>query len=178
MSHAKPTLGYPSRTAAVAALQAQGLSNGDIAAKLGISTSTVTALKGKASKPSTRLTSEQIDDLVERRERGWSYQRLARRYGVSPGAVHYQCLKHGAISPRQRRHPVPTEPRVDGVRAGKPQRRFTADEDRALLAFEAQGLSYAEIARRSGRALTSVRIRLMTLALHEEIPTFPSGAAA
>ncbi|WP_408586553.1 hypothetical protein [Novosphingobium sp.] len=56
------------------------------------------------------------------------------------------------------------------------QRRFTATEDEKLLQLEARGLNYTAIARELGRPLTSVRIRLMTLALREDIPTFPAEA--
>lgn len=170
MGAPKPCLGYPSRTAAVAALQAEGLSNAAIAAKIGIASSTVTALMGKPERPRQKLTSDQLDDLIERRERGWSYERLAQRYGVTPGAIHYQCLRHGVVSPNQRRTQVPAQPTVHITRTGKQQRRFTDEEDRALLALEAQGLKVREIARRLGRPNTSTRIRLMTLALREDLP--------
>ena len=43
-----PTLGYPTRTAAVQALRAQGLSSGAIARKIGIEVKTVTALEASA----------------------------------------------------------------------------------------------------------------------------------
>ncbi|MER9211600.1 hypothetical protein NKI54_05955 [Mesorhizobium sp. M0663] len=45
MSSAKPTLGYPSRTAAVAAFRAQGMEINAIAERIGISPSTVSALE-------------------------------------------------------------------------------------------------------------------------------------
>lgn len=166
----KPSLGYPSRSAAVQALQAQGLSNTAIAERLGISSSTVTALGGKAGRPARRLTEEQISDLIERREKGWGHDRLAERYGVTPGAIHYQCLKHGAVSPHQRLRATPTQPGQRVGRDGRVQRLFTADEDARLLALEAEGLTYSEIARRIGRPNTSTRIRLMTLALREDLP--------
>lgn len=44
MSAAKPTLGYPSRTAAVQALRAQGLDDRTIAERIGIAVGTVGAL--------------------------------------------------------------------------------------------------------------------------------------
>lgn len=170
MGAPKPCLGYPSRTAAVQALQAKGIDNATIAARIGIRPSLVTALAGKAEKPCRKLTDEQIADLIDRRERGWSYERLAQRYGVSPGAIHYQCLKHGAVSPKQRQRPVPTEPGHRTTRNGRVQRLFTVEDDRQLLELEHQGLTYNAIARHVGRAYTSVRIRLMTLALREDIP--------
>lgn len=166
----KPCLGYPSRSAAVKALQAKGMDNATIAARIGIRPSLVTALAGKAEKPYRKLTDEQIADMIERRERGWGYERLAQRYNVSPGAIHYQCLKHGAVSPKQRQRPVPTSSGERQLRDGRVQRLFTVEDDRQLLELERQGLTYNAIARQVGRAYTSVRIRLMTLALREDIP--------
>ena len=45
MPGAKPTLGYPSRTAAVMALLDEGLNYDEIAARIGISTNTVRSLE-------------------------------------------------------------------------------------------------------------------------------------
>lgn len=45
MSNPKPTLGYPSRTAAIHALRAQGLSTRQIAEAIGIPTQRVSALE-------------------------------------------------------------------------------------------------------------------------------------
>lgn len=116
----------------------------------------------------TKLNPEQIEQIVERRERGQSYDRLAKDFGVSPGAVYYQCLKHGALSPRQRFLPVPTEQRTTHCKNGVTQRTFTPEEDRRMLELEMEGLSYLEISRRVGRAYTSVRMRIMRLAMAEE----------
>lgn len=118
----------------------------------------------------SKLTPDQVEDIVSRRERGWSYDRIAARHGVTAGAVHYQCLKHGAVSPKARRKPVPTEPSAIVARDGRTQRRFTQADDARLLELEAKGMKYTHIAREIGRAYTSVRIRLMTLALHEDVP--------
>ena len=166
----KPCLGYRSRSAAVRALQADGKSNAEIAAMIGIPVKTICALGGKPEMPLRRLSEEAINDIIERRERGWGYDQLAERHGVSPGAIHYQCLKHGAVSPRQRVRPVPTEAKERIGRDGRVQRCFTVAEDKQLIALESQGLSYSEISRRTGRAYTSVRIRLMSLAMREELP--------
>jgi Zn-dependent peptidase ImmA (M78 family) len=146
------------------------MDNATIAARIGIRPSLVTALAGRAERPHRKLTDEQIADMIERRERGWGYERLAQRYNVSPGAIHYQCLKHGAVSPKQRQRPVPTSSGERQLRDGRVQRLFTVEDDRQLLELERQGLTYNAIARQVGRAYTSVRIRLMTLALREDIP--------
>lgn len=117
----------------------------------------------------SKLTDQQIEQLVAWRERGKSYRFIAGQLGVSDSAVHYQCLKHGAISPCQRgRHPN-GGPASFVAGNGRTQRRFSPDEDRQLVDLEMEGLSYTAIARKLGRPNTSVRIRLMTLAMHDEI---------
>lgn len=161
----KPCLGYPSRSAACRALRAEGKTTAEIAALTGLSKSTVCALARKGD-PIRRLTADEIADIVARRERGQGYGYIAAIHKVSPGAVHYHCLKAGAVSPRQTFRPVPTDA---VVRQGKrTQRCFTQAEDQQLLALSMQGLSISEISRRTGRATTSVSIRLMTLAMREE----------
>ena len=118
----------------------------------------------------TKLTTKQIIEMAELREQGWSYLRLSKQFGVSLGAIHYQCLKNGAISPRQRRHPSPIEPEAVQTSQGRLLRRFTQSEDQRLLELEAEGLSCDAIAARIGRPRTSVRIRLLRLALQEDMP--------
>ncbi len=125
----------------------------------------------------TKLTLDQVADLIERRERGWSYKALAARFGVSAGAIHYQCLKHGAISPRQRITQTPDTPHSFVAGDGRTQRRFTREEDDRLLQLEAEGLRYHVIAHTIGRSYTSVRIRLMTLALRDELSERQQAAA-
>lgn len=116
-----------------------------------------------------KVSKEDVLKLVEWRERGRSHYWIAEQLGVSKSAVHYHCLKQGAISPNQKLAPVPTEPKTFIGYNGKPCRRFTVDDDNQLLALELAGKNYAEISRETGRARTSVRVRLMTLAQRDEI---------
>ena len=116
-----------------------------------------------------KLTDAQIEELCRLRERGWGYKPLAERFSVSTGAIHYQCLKNGAISPRQRAGATRIKPFSFVAGDGRTQRRFTEAEDEELIRLEQSGLKYRQIAEKIGRPLTSVRIRLMTLAMHEEI---------
>ncbi|EJL30093.1 hypothetical protein [Novosphingobium sp. AP12] len=117
----------------------------------------------------SKLSPQQIEQIVGRREElGHSYDQLAKAFGVSSGAVYYQCLKHGARGPRQRFLPVPSQQRTTHCKNGVTQRTFTEEEDRQMLALEMEGLSYLEISRRVGRAYTSVRMRIMRLAMAEE----------
>lgn len=115
-----------------------------------------------------KLTSAQIEQAVTLREKGWSYDRIAQRIDASSGAVAYQCLKAGAASPRHRYQPVPNEPRSYKRSDGRTCQRFTAEDDAQLLELRQRGLTRAEISRRTGRANTSITMRLMTLALREE----------
>ena len=117
-----------------------------------------------------KITADQSTQIAELRERGWSYGRIAMKFGVSDGAIHYHCLKQGAASPRTRgkvafADMVP----VLHARDGRTQRRFTPAEDAELQRLSLEGKKIREICEVTGRAPTSVRIRLMTLALHEEM---------
>lgn len=116
-----------------------------------------------------KLTQEQVEQIAELRERGWSYGRLAQKFGVSDGAIHYQCLKQGAYTPKTRgKIDVSRQPPIK-AKDGRTQRRFTPAEDEQMQALSLEGLSPIKVAERMGRAPTSIRIRLMTLALHEEM---------
>lgn len=117
-----------------------------------------------------KLTPGQVDQIAELRERGWSYARIATKFGVSDGAINYQCLKTGAVSPRSRGKNAIAhlQPPVVG-RDGRTQRRFSPAEDDQLQQLALGGKKIGEICEITGRAPTSVRMRLMTLALHEEM---------
>ena len=116
-----------------------------------------------------KLSEGQARQIAELRERGWSYGRLAMKFGASPGAIHYQCLKQGAFTPRTRgKKDVSRQPLIH-AKDGRTQRRFTPDEDARIQELSLQGKKISEIVKITGRAPTSVRIRLMTLALHEEM---------
>lgn len=114
-----------------------------------------------------KLSPAQAVEIAELREQGWSYDRLAERFGVSASAIHYRCLRQGARSPRSHRDRY-AGPAVIKASDGRTQRRFTPEEDARLLALDANGTSFKAMARELGRPNTSVRIRLMALALHED----------
>lgn len=117
----------------------------------------------------SKLSPAQVEEMAVLREQGWSYPRLAARYEVSAGAIHYRCLTIGALSPRSRRVP-PGGRRAGGFGFGGRVKHFTEDEDRRLLQLGRSGATIETIAAALGRARTSVRIRLMTLELKEELP--------
>jgi hypothetical protein len=114
-----------------------------------------------------KITPSQSIQIAELREKGWSQGRLALKFRVSEGAIYYHCLKQCAISPKtwgpQNHRPGET------VGTIKRQRRFSAEEDARIQALSRQGMHSNAIAREIGRAKTSVRMRLMALAMHEEM---------
>jgi transposase-like protein len=114
-----------------------------------------------------RLSPAQIEEIIDLREQGHSQYHLAKRFGVTEGAIHYQCLKHGAFSPNQRPGILPGRFLVR--RNGTVQRPFTPAEDARMTEMALSGATYTAISRTLGRAYTSVRVRLMTLAMHDEI---------
>lgn len=115
------------------------------------------------------LTPEQVEQIVEWREEGRSYKWIAARVGVTCGAINYQCLKHGALSPRARASSKADGPASYVTRTGKLCRRFTPEEDRRLLELSMAGTSYPRMAREMGRAITSIRMRLLSLAAREDL---------
>lgn len=116
-----------------------------------------------------KITEAQSVEIAELREKGWSYRRIAEKFGISDGAVHYHCLKQGAFTPKTRgKVDVSGQPPVK-AKDGRTQRRFTPAEDERMQELSLKGYAPLAIGRLMGRAPTSIRIRLMTLALHDEM---------
>lgn len=107
-----------------------------------------------------------IARLCELREAGWTYRAIAAELGCSRSGAEYHCRRLGAEPPG----PPPAARRQPPLRLrhGRPVRAFTAAEDAALTGLAAAGRSRSEIARRLGRAVSSVRVRLATIARAEE----------
>lgn len=115
-----------------------------------------------------KLSEEQIAFACEKREAGWSTTRIGKSLGVSSGAINYQCLKHGAVSPHQRATPTPETQAIYQGKDGRTFRTFTPDEDDRIMALATDGKSAREIATVMGRARTSIMMRIMLLELREE----------
>lgn len=115
-----------------------------------------------------KLTSEQKERAFDLREAGWSYKRIADAVGVSPGCVSWHCLANGIEPPRSKPWPCKSHDTVKGplvmTRGDHKVRRYTPDEDAAILKMEAGGARIAVIARHVGRRWNSVRGRMMVLA--------------
>lgn len=118
----------------------------------------------------SKLTKEQVEWACRKRETGWSTRAIGKRLGVSAGAINYQCLKYGAISPRQRRRDTPIERTTFKGKDGRTFRTFVPAEDRQLLDLAESGSKIAEIARIMGRGRTSIAMRLMLLGIREDLP--------
>lgn len=116
--------------------------------------------------PPRKYTDDQLTEAAELRETGMSHAAIARRLGMSVGAVSWHCLCLGADSPNMRgKVPVVGGPMVC-TRSGYTVRKFTADEDAIIMKMDLDGATTAEIARALGRPWNSTRGRQMTLALH------------
>ncbi|WP_030540583.1 hypothetical protein [Sphingobium sp. DC-2] len=114
------------------------------------------------------LSDEQLAEMAELRERGWGLTRIAEHFTdagtpVSRSTVNWQCLRLGADAPPRLRGRQ-TAPSAPYWRGGRSCRPWTDAEDRQLLRLEASGVSATDMARRLGRANSSVRGRLLTLA--------------
>ncbi|HEX7798776.1 MAG TPA: hypothetical protein VF402_00410 [Asticcacaulis sp.] len=115
-----------------------------------------------------RLNDAQIAEIAALRERGWGTRALALRFGVTVSLVEWHCLRLGADAPKGGYAPraVPEQPR-GYLRAGRPVRLYTRDEDARLLAMAREGRPERQIAEALQRSATSVAGRLMVLARRE-----------
>lgn len=113
------------------------------------------------------LTQAQKDFAVEKREAGWSHERIARAIDRSAGAVAWHCLALAADPPNAR----PIDKTIRGplvvMRSGKPVRRYTPEDDAQLLELALAGNTHSQIGRVMKRRPNSIKGRLMTLARHE-----------
>ncbi|TXN38741.1 helix-turn-helix domain-containing protein [Methylobacterium sp. WL30] len=119
--------------------------------------------------PARRLTDAEIERIAEMREGGATYSAIAAAIGCSESTVYWKCLAAGAEPPNRRQIKSKVLGPLVVSRNGYPVRRYTDDEDRRLLALEAEGRSNAEIGRLTGRRPHTVKARLMTLARHEAL---------
>lgn len=112
------------------------------------------------------LTTEEQNRVVEMRESGATIPKIATALGCSRGSVRYWCLVHAAVPPKGLKKHTAGGPMS---RNGRVVRPFSPEEDRGILRLRAEGHSLAEIGRRVGRAHNSVLMRLMSIAVREEI---------
>jgi len=115
-----------------------------------------------------RLTQEQKESMAGMRERGLSYGQIALKFGCSPNAVAWHCLRLGADPPNARKLSGEIVGPLVMQRGNHVVRRFTAEDDATLQAMSASGKPLAEIARTLGRKHNSIIGRLMTLARRAE----------
>lgn len=110
------------------------------------------------------VTPEVGEKIAELREAGRSVGFIARRLGVSHGAVSWYCLRQGVEPPKPRRlDPVPVQPVVN-KRGNHVVRKFTQAEDALLVKLDMQGFRPSIIAKMMGRRSNSIAGRLASLA--------------
>tara|TARA_R110000737_G_scaffold239142_2_gene251182 strand:+ start:6419 stop:6799 length:381 start_codon:yes stop_codon:yes gene_type:complete len=117
--------------------------------------------------PGRKYSDEQCNEAAVLREAGMSTAAIAKRLGMSSGAVYWHCLRLGADTPKASRPAAPKAGRMVVERSGHVVRRFSAEEDQKMLDMEGSGVRLSEIARTLGRKRNSVEGRLMTLARKE-----------
>jgi len=117
-----------------------------------------------------KLTDEQITEICELREKGKSEKWLADKFKVSPAAIHWQCLSNGAVSPRQKKSRcLAMDKQQTYERNGRQVRGFTPEEDEQITALALEGKTPYRIHKITGRAYSSVRVRLMSLGIREDM---------
>lgn len=119
--------------------------------------------------PRKRLLSDaQLEEMATLRERGWHCARIAQHFTeagtpISKSSIYWQCLRLGVEPPRHLRGRQGA-PATAYRRCGNTVRPWTPDEDDRLLQLERTTSSLNLVARQLGRANSSVRGRLATLA--------------
>ena len=117
-----------------------------------------------------KLTAAQRSELIERvlqlREKKRGVRRIAAECGVSRTFVTWHCAMNG-VFPFGVRHLA--ERKVTGMYTTKGRRWVAADEDAEMVRMSSEGLNAVEIARRLGRARSTVRYRLIVCAAVEEM---------
>jgi hypothetical protein len=118
--------------------------------------------------PKPKYTSEQVNKAAELREQGLSCGAIAEQVGMTERSVYWHCIKLGADSPLAAANaPRPRKP-ITVQRGNHIVRQFTPQDDKQLLALEAEGLTPAMIAQRMGRKRNSIVGRMMTIAFKQE----------
>lgn len=115
-------------------------------------------------KPVRRLNQEDLDRIIEMRERGRTYGTIARVIGCSDSTVSYHCMRLAIEPPKPRNLPDFTSRPAVVMRNGYAVRAYSAEDDARILAMDAEGKSDSEMGRALGRRAHSVRQRLRTLA--------------
>lgn len=117
--------------------------------------------------PAKKYTDEQINKAMNLREKGLSYSCIGRMTKMNPKSVQRYCLINGAESPNSNGN-VYYGP-SSYVRGNQVITLFSKEDDQQMLDMAMAGVSRNEIARRLGRAHSSVRNRLASLARQESI---------
>lgn len=107
----------------------------------------------------SKVTPSQVEEMVRLREKKrWPVSRIASKFGLTESAVNYRLLRNG-VDPWD----IDKHPRKIGNHKGQ----FTPADDARMLEL-AKTMSINMVSTTMGRAITSVRIRLMTLEVRAE----------
>lgn len=113
------------------------------------------------------MSEEQAACIERMRGAGKSYEQIGRRIGKSGSAVRWYCLRNGIDSPRGMGTSYITPGSVNVSFNGRVWRRYSAEEDAALLAMRKDGVGLKAIGLALGRRHSSVLARLVTLAARD-----------
>jgi len=114
-----------------------------------------------------KLTDEQLEQMAAHREAGKTYAWLAAEFGVSVGAIRWQCLRLGADRPDGHRF-LTKNPSGQTQRGGRQVRPYSPNEDAFIQERKLAGDSNSAIARALGRKPHSILGRVMTLAMTQD----------
>jgi DNA-binding CsgD family transcriptional regulator len=152
----------------IVALRVRNLTIDEIAKGIGCSRGLVwkyCKLNGLTKPRRPKLTEDEIEQIGVLRAKNYTRDAIAAEIGCSVGSVEWCCLMHGFEASKPPRFRT-TRPKPC-IRNGHVVRPYTPEDDAELLALEAQGKRYAEIARVMGRKINSIKGRLCTLARRE-----------
>lgn len=114
--------------------------------------------------PGKKYTEEQINQVLELRERGLSYGQVAIKTGVHYKSVQRYCLHNGVDAPGE---PMIHKGPPEYFRNGKKVTFFTPEEDALIVKWDMEGMFRSEMAKRLNRAPSSIKNRLASLARQE-----------
>lgn len=113
--------------------------------------------------PARKYSEEQIEAVLEMRERGLSYGQIEMKTGVNQATVYSHCLRLGAEPPEPAKlRSVPTAP-TSYTRNGKTVRLFTEQEDRQVMRMAIDGVSSRQIAAKLDRLPHVIRGRIAAI---------------
>ena len=113
------------------------------------------------------ITPELGERIADMCESGMSIAAAARELGLNEKTVYGYCTRYAIDPPPQYRHRIVADSSAAADGSDRRKKAFTAREDRHLLEMRAAGVSYSRMAKKLGRAKSSIVTRFATLARQE-----------